>query len=139
MLSSENKIIRYPLQDISVMGRTGRGVTGMKFDGHIVDITCKDGFLLVMDDKGVVKAKDLSEFKEQKRAGKGVWVHGKSGVELVYGTFVPELLGELVIHKKSSEEVLNLEEYSNRLLGEKGYKAFKLLKSDPLINGYLRR
>lgn len=80
LISKENKIIRFNCDDVSLFGRSSRGVTGIKGTKEIVycgvfDNSYEDDsepMLLAFNKRVIAKPMLVSDFKVQKRAGTGV-------------------------------------------------------------------
>lgn len=76
LTSRKGKVIRLVTNDIRPMGRVAAGVTAMALDedDHLVGVHMLDGreMLLVLTENGFGKRVSVTEFKRQKRAGKGV-------------------------------------------------------------------
>ncbi|MBQ9692001.1 MAG: DNA gyrase subunit A [Clostridia bacterium] len=74
--------VRFREEDARVMGRTARGVRGIKLEEGdfvtgvaLVDDNCK---LLTITEKGFGKRSPFDDFRTKNRGGKGVTVHGLS-------------------------------------------------------------
>lgn len=80
MASHEGKCIRFAEVDVRPMGREAQGVRSMKLDDgdYVVDMAiAKDGVeVLTISENGFGKRSDLSDYRLQSRAGKGI----KAGV-----------------------------------------------------------
>jgi DNA gyrase subunit A len=79
LVTGAGKAIRFPAADVRSMGRTAKGVRGVKLDedgevisGEIIDEENEDGGLFVITEKGFGKQTELDEYSTQKRGGKGV-------------------------------------------------------------------
>ncbi|WP_019025243.1 MULTISPECIES: DNA gyrase subunit A [unclassified Thioalkalivibrio] len=83
MASDNCHAIRFPLSEARAIGRTSKGVRGIKMgdpDSVIsADLVRNDEIdkaaLLVLTDKGIGKATPIGDFRMQARAGKGVTAH----------------------------------------------------------------
>ncbi|MBO8139862.1 MAG: DNA gyrase subunit A [Thermosipho sp. (in: Bacteria)] len=69
--------IRFPISDVRTMGRTARGVTGLKLhkDDIVVSsalLTGEDGYILTVTNLGYGKRTEISQYRIQKRAGTGI-------------------------------------------------------------------
>jgi DNA gyrase subunit A len=79
LITAEGKSIRFKESDVRAMGRTAKGVTGMKFkstNDYIVGmgVIRNDEFrLLTISELGYAKMTELKEYGVQKRAGSGIF------------------------------------------------------------------
>ncbi|MBL1352780.1 MAG: DNA gyrase subunit A [Zetaproteobacteria bacterium] len=77
LASSGGKLIRFAETDARAMGRSTRGVTGMRFpEGHQVismTLAAEKASLLVVSEHGYGKRTLVSEYNRQKRGGQGVF------------------------------------------------------------------
>ncbi len=78
IITHKGMCIRFPVNDVREMGRTARGVTGIRFK-HAGDyvvgaetIYSEEQELLTVSEKGIGKRTEASEYREQSRGGKGV-------------------------------------------------------------------
>jgi DNA gyrase subunit A len=90
--------IRFPLKEVREVGRTGQGVKGITLEkgDHVVDmVVVKDpkGSLLTIGESGYGKRTELSEYRVQGRAGKGL-----------INVKVSEKTGKVVAVKSVSDE-----------------------------------
>lgn len=78
MGSDTGHFIRFNQEEIRSMGRTARGVRGMKIDPGVkivgADIIKEDKYTLVVTTKGFGKRVSLKEIRPQKRGGRGLFV-----------------------------------------------------------------
>jgi len=76
LYSSSGKVVRFKESDVRAMGRTARGVRGIRLDGdhHMVDMIIPepDGQILAVSKKGYGKRTVVTEFPVKGRGGKGV-------------------------------------------------------------------
>ncbi len=78
IVTKKGMCIRFPYQDVREMGRSAKGVTGIKFknegDEVVGAILIKDESqeILALSEKGIGKRTEVAEYREQKRGGKGV-------------------------------------------------------------------
>ncbi|WP_200762522.1 DNA gyrase subunit A [Nitrosophilus alvini] len=78
IITRKGMCIRFKVQDVREMGRTARGVTGIRFkypDDEVVGaaiIANENEELLTVSEKGIGKRTEASEYREQSRGGKGV-------------------------------------------------------------------
>lgn len=76
MVSRHGKAIRFPEEQVRSMGRSARGVRGMKLgEGDMVvnlDVVDNDGKLLTVTEKGYGKRTLFDEYRSMRRGGQGV-------------------------------------------------------------------
>ena len=78
IITKKGMCIRFPVEDVREMGRTARGVTGIRFkyEGDLVvgaeTIQSEEQELLTVSEKGIGKRTEAKEYREQSRGGKGV-------------------------------------------------------------------
>jgi len=78
IITKKGMCIRFKIEDIREIGRSARGVTGIRFkfdqDEVVGAETIKDELqeLLTVSEKGIGKRTEAKEYREQKRGGKGV-------------------------------------------------------------------
>ncbi len=78
IVTKKGMCIRFPYSDVRKMGRSAKGVTGIKFknegDEVVGAILIKDESqeILALSEKGIGKRTEVEEYREQKRGGKGV-------------------------------------------------------------------
>ncbi len=76
--TKKGQCIRFKIDDVREMGRTAKGVTGIRFkiDGDFVcgatTIENESDELLMLSEKGIGKRTVATEYREQSRGGKGV-------------------------------------------------------------------
>jgi len=78
LATNNGKSIRFNEQQIRATGRKTKGVRGIRMsykDDFVIGMLTarRDGQVLVVSDKGFGKRSELSEYREQKRGGKGVF------------------------------------------------------------------
>lgn len=78
-LSSDGRIIRYEAAEAREVGRSARGVTGMRFNdgqhkvaGAVIHARDREGYLVCVTDHGMAKVSALSDYRPQARGGKGL-------------------------------------------------------------------
>lgn len=107
LITKKGKCIRFNEKDVREMGRTARGVTGirMKQDGDnviaMVKANNEDEKLLVISEKGMGKTTKLSQYTPQRRGGSGIFTFrmkavGKTGL-LVNAKIVSKSITEAMI------------------------------------------
>ncbi len=78
IITKKGMCIRFPVDNVREMGRTARGVTGIRFkqEGDYVvgaeTIEDENQELLTVSEKGIGKRTEAKEYREQTRGGKGV-------------------------------------------------------------------
>lgn len=76
LISAEGMVIRFPVSDMRPIGRTARGVIGMRTTSPVVDMLVipadESRGLLLVTDRAFAKRSDLALFRGQGRGGKGV-------------------------------------------------------------------
>jgi len=76
LISKDGAAIRFPVTDVRPIGRTGRGVIGMRCESPIVDMIVlhpgENRDLLLVTEKGFAKRCATSLFRDQRRGGKGI-------------------------------------------------------------------
>jgi len=76
LITAEGMVIRFPVSDMRPIGRTGRGVIGMRTASPVVDMLVipadEARGLLLVTNKAFAKRSDLALFRDQRRGGKGV-------------------------------------------------------------------
>jgi DNA gyrase subunit A len=78
IITKKGMCIRFRVEDVREMGRSARGVTGIKFkhEGDLVvgaeTIKDEEQELLTVSEKGIGKRTEAKEYREQSRGGKGV-------------------------------------------------------------------
>ncbi|MCO5386245.1 MAG: DNA gyrase subunit A [Desulfosporosinus sp.] len=103
LLATKNGIaIRFPESDVRYMGRTARGVKGIKLEANDLvvgmDVIGDEGELLTMSENGFAKRTNLKEFRVQGRGGRGVIVmklNAKTGT--LVGIKVVQVEDELMV------------------------------------------
>lgn len=86
LVTKKGLALRYPENKIRSMGRTARGVSGIKLrQDHLaaMDVAERDGFLLVLTEKGFGKRTDLNEYNPKNRGGLGVTTINKEVLEKI--------------------------------------------------------
>jgi DNA gyrase subunit A len=83
LLTGGGRAIRFPEEEVSVMGRTARGVKGVGVKGgdQVVGMVLvrRDASVLTVTDRGFGKRTPVGEFPLQKRGGMGTMVVPSSG------------------------------------------------------------
>ena len=75
LASSNGKMIRFAEEEVRAMGRTARGVRGMRLPSgvHVISLIIADeGMVLMATENGYGKCTAMSEFRAQGRGGLGV-------------------------------------------------------------------
>jgi DNA gyrase subunit A len=84
MATAQGMAIRFPERDVRPMGRTARGVIGMRLAENVAgseeadavvemdSLKSKDGTILVVSEKGYAKRTEIPEYRLQGRGGSGI-------------------------------------------------------------------
>jgi DNA gyrase subunit A len=76
LCTSDGMSIRFHSGDVREMGRTATGVKGVELEkgDHVIGMVVvrRDATLLVVSEKGYGKRSELTEYRVQKRGGKGI-------------------------------------------------------------------
>lgn len=76
LIAADGMVIRFPVSDMRPIGRTSRGVIGMRASASIVDMLIiprdESRDLLLVTDRAFAKRSNLDLFRGQGRGGKGV-------------------------------------------------------------------
>jgi DNA gyrase subunit A len=114
MVNTANKIIRFPVDTVTVVGRTASGVIGMKLDKGVKVVgasTIKkgSGYIVCVSEKGLIKVTEESQYRLQSRNGKGIFAMKESerSGQLFNAFFVSDLEDEDVVFT-------TMKGYSNR-------------------------
>ncbi|MGI6153279.1 MAG: DNA gyrase/topoisomerase IV subunit A, partial [Christensenellaceae bacterium] len=120
LITSDGMSINFRKEDISVMGRSGKGVGAIKLKKGADIVLCEqilssdDREVLLMTEKGYAKKTPLSEFEEQGRNGKGLKAFnlmGTNGMTIAGGMLLRNVAIITAVQKSgdlltvSSEEV----------------------------------
>jgi len=73
--SSTGKMVKFPEDEIRVMGRTASGVRGINLDGGICiccEVVNEESVILLVTEKGYGKQTKVCEFRQTRRGSKGV-------------------------------------------------------------------
>jgi len=73
--SSTGKMVKFPEDEIRVMGRTATGVRGINLDGGICiccEVVNEESVILLVTEKGYGKQTKVCEFRQTRRGSKGV-------------------------------------------------------------------
>ena len=124
MVNTANKIIRFPVDTVTVVGRTASGVIGMKLNEGVKVVgasTIKkgSGYIVCVSENGLIKVTEESQYRLQSRNGKGVFAMKESerSGQLFNAFFVSDLEDEDVVFttmkgyskQKDHYQVLNLQ------------------------------
>jgi DNA gyrase subunit A len=87
LVTANGQALRFKEEEIRPMGRTARGVIGIRFkDGDMLTsmaVVEKDASLLVVTEKGFGKRTDLDEYRSQGRGTQGVSTIDKNALEKI--------------------------------------------------------
>jgi DNA gyrase subunit A len=86
LLSREGRAIRFPEEEVSVVGRTAQGVRGMGLKGKdevvAMILVRRDATVLTVSEDGLAKRTEVGEYPLQKRGGLGTLVVPAGGGKL---------------------------------------------------------
>jgi len=147
LINSSGKIIRFSLEEVPSTGRNSRGVIGMRLedDDRVIGGSVAENdssILLTIGEFGTVKASSITDYKKQKRAGKGVLamkITKKTG-PLVKALLVSEeeKENELVLtSKKGVSNRISLEKVKVQARRTSGINGMKLNKGDSVVDAFI--
>lgn len=135
--TSAGQAIRFSEKDARSMGRTARGVRGVRLrpNDNVVgmDIVNEDYKLLVISEKGYGKATKVSHFTPHKRGGVGIKaavVTAKTGPIISVNTIDPELSEVLLISQKGQTIRVGLKDIPTLGRTTQGVRIMKLNDDD---------
>ncbi len=117
LLTRHGRAIRFREEDVSVMGRTARGVKGLdlKEGDRVVGVVPlrREAWILTVSEDGMGKRTEVSEFPLQKRGGLGTLAVPSEGpsaplvgaLEVLEGDEIMVITGGGTVHRKGSHEV----------------------------------
>lgn len=139
LATQEGMAIRFPEEEVRKMGRTARGVKGIKLrpkDKVVgMDVIKKDADLLFVTEKGFSKRTSLSEFRTQSRGGRGM-----IGLKITSRNGV--IIGIMVVTEEDEIMIITLEGIMIRVsvdgisrMGRatQGVKAMRLMDNDQVV------
>ncbi len=86
LVTKNGMALRYPEKQIRPMGRTAMGVSGIKLreDSLVsLDVVERDGYLLILTEKGFGKRTPLTEYISKSRGGLGVTTISKNAISRI--------------------------------------------------------
>lgn len=106
LINNVNKLIRFNLNEVREVGRTGSGVIGMRMKeendfligGDVIDNNSNNNNVVTVSKNGLVKITPIDQYRLQTRGGKGVLatkVSEKAG-DVFKALIVNDLSGELI-------------------------------------------
>ena len=112
LLTKKGMSIRFDKQEISLQGKTAKGVTGIKLAaGDSLALACQtngEGTVVVFSDAGFAKQTPLGEYEPQGRSGKGLktflWTKGAANGTQIVAAFCLTSPAELRAVTKSGQE-----------------------------------
>ena len=101
LATSDGKLIRFPESDVRAMGRTARGVRGIRLthDARVISLMiAADALVLTATENGYGKCTPASEYRQQGRAGQGlISIRTSSRNGAVVGAALVEESDELML------------------------------------------
>lgn len=147
-VTTDSKLLRYPVSEIRLTGRNSKGVKSQALDGdHVIryaDILKSDseGYLATLTETGMIKASPLSDYPLRKsRATKGVRLFKQT--ERTGGVFkvlwTPELEGYdiTVISEKGITNRIQLDGIRSTSRMTQGVSLIKLKKGDSIVDAII--
>lgn len=142
MVNSNNLIIRFPVADVKVVGRSASGVIGMRIDKKVSivgagQISKEDGYIVCVSRNGLIKLTKADQYRIQTRGGKGLRVmkaNERSG-ELFNSFYVEDLEDDVVVTtKKGYSNARPLSEFNVTNRSTTGVKLVKIAEDDELVD-----
>lgn len=142
MVNSDNLIIRFPVDNVTVVGRTASGVIGMKLDKKVVivgagQIRDENGYIVCVSSNGLIKVTKAEQYRIQTRSGKGLRVmkaNERSG-QLFNSFYVDNLDDDVVTTTKNGySNSRPLSEYNVTNRSTTGVKLLTLEENDILVD-----
>jgi DNA gyrase subunit A len=131
--------IRFNEQDVRAMGRTARGVVGIRIaaDDEVVGMeTLIDGnFILTVSEKGFGKRTEIAEYRLQSRGGKGI-INLKTTPKVGFVTRIKQVTGEediMLISNTGNIIRLGVNEVSLLHRSTQGVKLIDLADGEKLV------
>lgn len=143
IVNSANKIIRFPVDSVSVVGRVASGVMGMKLDDGVKVvgasvITGNSGYIVCVSENGLIKVTEESQYRVQARNGKGVFAMKESerSGQLFNAFFVSDLEDEDVVFttKKGYSNRRPLDTFKATNRNTSGVMLTRLDEDDQLVD-----
>ena len=145
--TAHGQAIRFPEDNVRPMGRTARGVRGIKLrpNDHVIDMNkvYADSYIFVISSNGYGKRTKIEQFTPHKRGGVGIKsaiVNAKTGNLVAVRTLTDEASDVIIITKQGQTIRLGLKDISAmgrttqgvrimRLNGEDNVAALALIKN----------
>ena len=140
LVTQKGQSITFKEEEVSTIGRTGRGVKGITLakDDSVISVGIHNGVddLFVATDKGFGKRTSLSEFGPQARGGKGkaaIRLTGKNGTSVIGCDIVAEDETIMLITKNEGKIMkLAVKEIGQYQRNTQGNKIINLYEGDSL-------
>lgn len=145
IVTKEGRAIRFAADDVRTMGRTAKGVTGIKLDGKddavvaglVIGSHNKDGAVFVISDNGYGKKTPLESYSVQGRGGKGVKTASlsKATGKLVTAAILTDEDEEVVAMSRHAQVIrFDASDVSELSRNTKGVRIMKLHKDDSVAS-----
>lgn len=148
MVNSANKIIRFEVDSVNVVGRTASGVMGMKLDKGVKVVGASvinggseeenTGYIVCVSEKGLIKITEEKQYRVQSRNGKGLFAMKESerSGQLFNAFFVSDLEDEDVVFatKKGYSNRSHLALFNSTNRNTSGVTLTKLDEDDCLVD-----
>lgn len=145
LVTKAGRAIRFLAEDVRTMGRSAKGVRGIKLAGKddevvaslVVSDEDKDSTLFVVTQQGFGKQTKISEYSTQGRGGKGVKTANLSDStgDLVSATILSEDTEEIVMMSKDSQVIrIEVDDVPVLSRNTKGVRVMKLRDEDTVAS-----
>lgn len=145
LASRAGRAIRFPADEVRTMGRTAKGVRGIKLEdeddavvaGMVVRNDNKDGAVFVITENGFGKKTSLDEYSTQGRGGKGVKTANLSSTtgKLVTATILTDEDEEIVAMSRAAQVIrIDASDVSELSRNTKGVRIMKLHDDDSVAS-----
>jgi len=131
--------IRFHEQDVRSMGRTARGVTGIRIapDDELVgmEVITDSNFILTVSEKGFGKRTEIAEYRLQSRGGKGI-INLKTTPKVGLVTRIKQVTGDediMLISNTGNIIRLGVNEVSALHRSTQGVKLIDLAEGEKLV------
>ncbi len=142
MVNSNNLIVRFPVEGISVVKRPGSGVIGMRLEDGVSIVGAgriknEKGYIVCVSTNGLIKITDVDQYRTQVRGGKGLRVmkaNERSGC--LFNSFYVEDLEDCIVSvtKNGFSNMRPLKEFTVTNRTTTGVKLLTIEEDDALVD-----